>query len=143
MQAGQTLGKFGGTLLPGDILIEMYGCKMVIKQKGKQVFSMKKVVVIENHLLLDYPKTIEGQDGKGWGILGMLIALYHGAFKRCTDINLGSQIEQTRASMAFWSKFGIARMEGTPLKFAFDRGISWVLEHCTQEDRKITNFVLR
>jgi len=143
MQTGQTLGRFGGSLLPGDISVEMYGNKMVIKQKGKQVFSMKQVSVVDNHLLIDFPKTAEGQDGRGWGILGMLIALYHGAFKNCTDIHLGSQIEQTRASMGFWSKFGIARMEGTPLQFAFDRGIAWVLRNCEQEDKKITNFVLR
>jgi hypothetical protein len=142
MQAGNTLFKFGGNVLPGNIKVEMYGHKMVIKENGQEVFTMKKLQVNDNVILVDYPRTAEGQNGRGWGILGMLIALYHGISKGCTQINLGSQIEQTNASMGFWGKFGIARMDGTPLRFALDRGIGWVLVHCQQRDRKVTDFVL-
>ncbi len=142
-QAGRNLGRFGGTLLPGGILVEMYGSKMVLKENGVVVFTMKTVKVLDTTLLIDYPRTVEGQDGRGWGILGMLIALYHGRLKGCTEIDLGSMIEQTSSSVGFWTKFGIARMNGTPLLYALERGIGWVLGHCPQADRKVTDFVLR
>lgn len=143
MQVGRNLEKFGGNVLPGNIKVEMYGSKMVIKENGIEVFTMKKVKIIEKILLIDYPKTSNNQDGRGWGILAMLIVLYYGQSKGCTQVDLGSIIEQTTASMGFWTKFGIARMNGTPLMIAFERGIRWVLEHCPQRDRKITDFVLR
>ena len=141
--AGKNLGRFGGTQLPDEISVEMYGEKMVIKQKTKQVFSMKKVAIVDTDLLIDYPKTAEGQDGRGWGMLAMLIALYYGQSKGCTQVQLGSQIEQTTKSMSFWTKFGIARMGGTPLLTALERGIGWVLKNCRQEDKVLTEFVLR
>ena len=143
MQAGQKLFQFNGFSLTGRIKVEMYGNKMVIKEDGKPVFSMKKVQVNKEVLLVDYPKTVEGQDGRGWGVLGMLIALYHGLSKGCTAVSLGSEIEHTHGSLAFWSKFGIANMYNNPLLRALDRGIEWVLTHCPQTEKVITEFVLK
>lgn len=143
MRVGINLTKFGGNMLPGNIRVEMYGSKMIIKENEIKVFTMKKIKVVGDALLVDYPKTEKGQDGRGWGILAMLIALYYGQSKKCTKVDLGSMIEHTTASLGFWTKFGISKMNGTPLNFAFDKGIRWVLEHCPQRDRKITDFVLR
>ena len=145
MQAGHRLFRFGGFCLTDKIKVEMYGTKMVLKESGKEIFSMKKVQVIEHDktLLLDYPKTAKGEDGRGWGVLAMLIALYHGQSKGCTTISLGSEIEQTRGSLSFWTKFGISNMYNNPLLRSMERGIGWVLENCPQSDDTITEFVLR
>lgn len=143
MEVGKNLSKFGGNELPGNIRVEMYGDKMVIKENRVKVFTMKKVVAIDNKLLIDYPKTENGQNSRGWGMLGMFIALYYGLSQRCTVVDLGSQMEMTIASMAFWTKFGIAGMNNNPLSRAFDRGITWVLANCPQRDGKITDFVIR
>jgi hypothetical protein len=140
--AGHDLFRFGGNSLTGKIKIEMYGNKMVIKEDGKEVFSMKKVQVIKGDLLLDYPKTAKGQNGRGWGVLAMLIALYHGQSKGCKTVALGSEIEHTRGSLSFWSKFGISNMYNNPLLRALEKGIGWVLKNCTQSDNTITDFVL-
>lgn len=142
-EAGRELFKLGGYKLPGAISVEMYGQKMVIKENGTEVFTMKKVQVEERALMVDYPRTKDGEGGRGWGVLGMLIALYHGVSKGCNRVVLGTQIEQTRGSLSFWTKFGIARMDGTPMQTVFDRGIGWVLANCRQNDRVLTEFVLR
>jgi len=146
-QAGRLLGRFGGTLLAPNIRVEMYGAKMVIKENNVEVFSMKKLAVVDAPegltLLIDYPKTAEGQDGRGWGILGMLIALYHGQSKGCALLELGTEIEMTHGSLSLWGKFGIGKRNNIPLLFSLNKGPEWVLTHCHQEDRKITDFVLR
>ena len=141
MQASHTMHSFFGAQLPSNILVEMRGSKMIIKENNHQVFSMKTLKVINNSLLIDYPKVVDGQGGRGWGILGMLLALYYGLSQNCNRVELGSEMEIS--SYGFWSKFGISKMSGVPLMLALGRGLGWVLAHCPQRDRKITDFVLR
>ncbi|MCX9156327.1 hypothetical protein OPU71_09360 [Niveibacterium sp. 24ML] len=128
--------------LTDTITVEMEGKKMVICEASVPVFSMKMVQVVGKALLVDYPKTAAGQNGRGWGVLAMLIALYHGVSAGCTKVELASAIEQTRASLSFWGKFGIARMNGTPLRYSLERGLGWVLANCTQNSKESTDFVL-
>lgn len=116
---------------------------MEIREKGKTVFSMKKCSAKGTNLVIDYPHTIDGQEGRGWGILAMLVALYYGLSCGCTNIELGSQIEPTRASTGFWGKFGIANMLHNSLRGALDLGIQWVLANCIQRGPEHTDLVIR
>jgi hypothetical protein len=129
--------------LAHGIVVSMQASHVSIKEHGNLVFTMKKLEVAGTDLIVDYPQEKQGQEGRGWGILAMLMALYHGFQRGCTTVKLGSQIEQTTKSVSFWGKFGIARMDGTPLVSCLKQGIQWVVTHCPQEDRKITGFVLR
>ncbi|MBL8111960.1 MAG: hypothetical protein JNK60_03685 [Acidobacteria bacterium] len=142
--AGRALaGGAPSTVLPGGIQVLLEGGRLEIRERGKTVFSMKKCSAKGANLVIDYPHTIEGQEGRGWGILAMLIALYYGLSSGCTNIELGSQIENTHASTSFWGKFGIANMLHNSLHGALDHGIRWVLTNCPQRAPEYTDLVIR
>ena len=141
MKAGQNLFQFGGVTLPGNITAEMYGAKMVIKEGTTIVFTMKLVKIIDDELMVDYPKTAEGQAGRGWGLLGMLLALYYGQYKGCTSVALGSEIEiENKGSVKLWAKFGIPKSSGTPMQHCLSKIRTWILSNCQQANQDVITF---
>ncbi|GGA38616.1 hypothetical protein [Dyella nitratireducens] len=141
-QAGRHLGK-GKVMLSDHIEVEMDDSTMIIKEKGLCVFSMKKMDAAGDYLLLDYPQIAEGQGGRGWGILGMLIALQHGLFMGCQKISICSPIQMTRVSTRFWLKFGINDVGNPLIRLVHEKAIKWVLDNCEQRFKEATDFVLR
>jgi hypothetical protein len=133
-------------ILGKTIAVQMEGSHMTIFEDEVPVFTMKEVSIeTKDHglaLKVDYPKVKDGQEGRNWGILGMFLALYYGVSQKCTTVRLGSQIEITTVSTQFWGKFGIGRMEGTPLDYCLKKGTEWVISHCDQEEQKFTHIMI-
>jgi len=138
-EAGKNLCK--GVSLPGSVKVQMFGSKMVMAVKKEEVFHMRMVKVIDRTLWIDYPKTAKGQEGRGWGILGMLIALYYGKSQNCSNVELNTAIEAD--SIKFWAKFGIGTKTGTTVENGLTKGFIWVLGNCPQRLNQPTEFVLR
>jgi len=76
------------------------GGKLTITENGTTVFHMKVMVQGGTHLDLDYPRTVDGQQGRGWGRLGLLLALRYGLHKGCITAAAGTQLEP--GSYSFW-----------------------------------------
>jgi len=75
------------------------GGKLTITENGTTVFHMK-VMLQGTHLNLDYPRTVDGQQGRGWGRLGLLLALRFGLHRGCTTVAAGTPLEP--GSHSFW-----------------------------------------
>lgn len=142
MMAGHNLGFRKVLHSEGNQRIEIAldGNTMRIYENRMQVFSMRKVQVAGEELVIDHPKKEPGQSGRQWGILGMLIGLYYGRAQGCTTVFIPSPIEV--GSLAYWAKFGL-REGKTNLMFALGRGVEWVLGNNPQEHKEVTTFYLQ
>ena len=140
-EASQNLMRIRRTNLAPNIWVRLDVNTLIITEGVKQVFSMKNLSVIGDVLFIDYPKNAEGEHGRGWGFLGMLIALHFGLSSGCRYIELGTEIESN--SRGFWAKFGILGRHQIPLNSVLDKGISWVRENHTQHNRAYICFTLR
>jgi hypothetical protein len=94
----------GVTLAPG-VTAQLAGGALVIRENGETVFHMKVRVEDDDHLVLDYPRTQDDQQGRGWARLGLLLALRYGLHVGCTTAAAGTQLESS--SYGFWSPAGL------------------------------------
>jgi hypothetical protein len=94
----------GFTLAPG-VTAQLAGGALVIKENGGTVFHMKVRVEGGGHLVLDYPRTVDDQQGRGWARLGLLLALRYGLHMGCTTAAAGTFLELD--SFHFWSPAGL------------------------------------
>lgn len=92
------------TLAPG-VTAQLAAGALVIKENGGTVFHMKVRVEGGGHLVLDYPRTLDDQQGRGWARLGLLLALRYGLHMGCTTAAAGTQLEP--GSYAFWVPAGL------------------------------------
>ena len=145
-QAGKTLAVRRHVLADG-VVVGMEGAGMRILENEEDVFTMKTVSIVDDpgmkSLLIDFPKVKDGQEGRGWGMIGALLTFYYGLEKGCTNVQLGSQIEGTPESTRFWRDVGIQNMTNNPLRHCMDTAIEWVVTKCPQREKAITEFVVR
>ena len=85
--------------LATGVRAQLLGNKLVITENGTVVFHMK-VIVHGTHLDLDYPRTTDGHEGRGWARLGLLLALRYGMHAGCTTAAAATQLEP--GSYSFW-----------------------------------------
>lgn len=93
----------GFTLAPG-VTARLAAGALIIEENGSTVFHMK-VRVEGTHLVVDYPRTLEDQQGRGWARLGLLLALRYGLHMGCTTAAAGTQLES--GSYGFWVPAGL------------------------------------
>ncbi len=86
------------------VRVRLQGGKLIIYEGGLPVFHMK-ISVQDTHLELDYPRTVDGHQARGWGRLGLLLALRFGMHAGCTTAAAGTQLEPD--SYSFWAAAGL------------------------------------
>ncbi|MEO8020377.1 hypothetical protein [Polaromonas sp.] len=77
---------------------------LAIEENGNIVFHMK-VKKEGSNLILDYPRTQDEEQGRGWARLGLLLALRYGLHMGCTTAAAGTQLETN--SYSFWVPAGL------------------------------------
>ncbi|WP_148059416.1 hypothetical protein [Sinobacterium caligoides] len=109
--------------LGNGITVNKSSGKIRIYENGYQVFSIKATIA-GSSLSVDYPKTVAGEEGRGWGILGMLLALRHASHQNCSTVIAETQFEL--GSYAYWEKFGITHSRQRNIQKAIIGAMSWV-----------------
>lgn len=94
--------KIGSTKvdLGNDITAEIKGQTLYLYQRRSQVFDMA-VQIHDGNLELDRPVTEESQRNRGWGRLGLLLALFYGRANGATTVSTGTFVEDPIA-FKFW-----------------------------------------
>ena len=92
-------------LAPG-VTVRLTGSRMTIFEDGVPVFWFTTMRVEERglvrYLYLDRCETQELQRRRGWGKLGLLIALRYGLAHGASETGTGTEVELTSAALAFW-----------------------------------------
>jgi hypothetical protein len=68
--------------------------------------------VVDTDLELDYPRTSDDDQRRGWATVGAALALEYGLASGCTTASVATLIESTGAAAGFWVK--VKLQKGTP-----------------------------
>lgn len=122
------------------VSVELDGAKLIICEDGGVVFTMKLVKIDGASLVIDYPETKtepQNQRGRGWGVLGALLCFYYGLQNNCSNVCLGTQMENTHESMSYWASLGIANMNSNALRNSMEKVINWVSQKCNKGENAV------
>ncbi len=99
--AAQRLRPNGSRIPLGiGVYIEMTSTTLRIQENGMEVFKIS-VEINGYQLWLDRAETSLSQRRRGWGSLGLLIALYYGSIRGATTVGTATDVE--RSALRFWN----------------------------------------
>jgi hypothetical protein len=122
------VARSNGTGALGDgVSATLNGATLRLTFNGLPVFKIN-VDVQGTNLTLDRAETPLGERGRGWGRLGLLLALRWGAAQGCTTADLGTQVEM--GAWMFWGglQYGTKRS----LQSAIIAEMRWINTHIAQ-----------
>lgn len=123
LTSGATLTLYTG------IAVSLQGMEMKITEDGREVFKFTRLLIENKALVMDYPVTPKEERGRGWGSVGLLLALYWARAKGCKKCGYQTELEMTTEAIRFWG--GIQKGSKTDLELAIKQQLQKV------QDRKV------
>ncbi len=125
--------------LGGGVTAKLNRGKMTLIELGRDVFCMK-VRIHGNILYVDYPRTVDGEGGRGWGHLGMLLTLRYALEQGCSRVAADTQLELD--SYGYWVRFGIQFSIPSDLTKAIVKAMRWIHEKIPQPSARGTSVMV-